>query len=301
MNSPITFLLPGGYHDSDGILHREVELAPLTGREEELLAECELSRSATFLPLLITRCVQRIGTVSSISHDLVRHLLIADRLFLILKLRETTFGPQVQATVLCPWQDCGKKVDIDFSLQDLPVRESEDKGPLYTCELSPEAALSGERGEKYREVTFRLPNGEDYDAIVQLCEEDEAKALAMLLTRCVQRIGPLRDLGAETIRRLSPQARMEIERCMEEAAPQIDLTLGAYCLECEREFSVPFDLLGFFLGECKTSRELLYREVHSLAYHYHWSEHDIMALPREKRRKYLALLAEELQRVSHVN
>ena len=86
---------------------------------------------------------------------------------------------------------------------------------------------------------------------------------------------------------------------MEEAAPQVDLTLEAHCPECARAFAVPFDLLGFFLGECKTSRALLYREVHYLAYHYHWSEQDILALPREKRRTYIALLAEELRRVSH--
>src|SRR5262249_7746141 len=88
-------------------------------------------------------------------------------------------------------------------------------------------------------------------------------------------------------------------RHMEEAAPHVDLTLGADCPECAREFTVPFDLVGFLLGECHTSRALLYREVHYLAYHYHWSEHDIMALPREKRRTYIALLAEDLGRVAH--
>jgi hypothetical protein len=179
------------------------------------------------------------------------------------------------------------------------VRESEEKGPLYTRELSPEAALSGERGEHYREVTFRLPNSEDQEAISHIAEENEAQALALLLTRCIRRLGSLHDPGPEVIHRLSPLARAEIERHMEDAAPQVDLTLAAYCPECEREFAMPFDLLGFFLGECKTSRELFYREVHYLAYHYHWSEHEIMALPREKRRKYIALLVEELRRVSH--
>ena len=83
------------------------------------------------------------------------------------------------------------------------------------------------------------------------------------------------------------------------AAPHVDLTLAAYCPECDREFTVPFDLPAFFLAECQTSRDLLDREVHYLAYHYHWSEHDILALSREKRRKYIAILAEELRRVSH--
>jgi hypothetical protein len=294
-----TFLLPGGYRDPDGALHREVELVPLSGREEELLADCAPAASTAFVTMLLTRCVRRLGTVSPVSHDVVRGLLIADCHYLVLKLREATFGAQVQATVQCPWEDCQKRVDIDFSLHDIPVRESAEKGPLYTRELSLEAVFSSAQGEQYREVTFRLPNGEDQEAISQVVEDNEAQALTLLLARCICRLGALRDPGPEVIQRLSPLARAEIERHMAEAAPYVDLTLAVHCPECEREFVVPFDLLGFFLGECKTSRELLYREVHYLAYHYHWSEQDIMALPREKRRKYIALLAEELRRVSH--
>jgi uncharacterized protein DUF6760 len=294
-----TFLLPGGYRDPAGALHREVELAPLSGREEEFLADCEPSTSTTLMTQLLTRCVRRLGTLSPISEDMVRGLLIADRHYLVLKLREATFGDQVQATVQCPWEACQEKVDIDFSLHDIPVRESAEKGPLYTRELSLEAAFSNEPGEHDREVTFRLPNSEDQEAIAHVVEENEARAFTLLLTRCICRLGPLHDPGPAVIHRLSPLACAEIVQHMEEAAPQVDLTLAAHCPECEREFAVPFDLLSFFLGECKTSRELLYREVHYLAYHYHWSEQDIMALPREKRRKYIALLAAELRRVSH--
>jgi hypothetical protein len=294
-----TFLLPGGYVDQDGELLREVELAPLNGRDEELLAAQQSNANAPLLTVLLSRCVLRLGHIRPVAEDLARRLLVADRQFLLLKLRQMTFGNQVQATVQCPWEACRKKVDIDFSLDDIPVHESEKKGPLYTRELSPEASFGNEHGEKCREVVFRLPNGEDQEAIARTIEKDETEALALLLARCIRRLGPLHDPGPEAIRRLSPFALAEIERHMEAAAPQVDLTLVAHCPECEREFVAPFDLPGFFLGECKTSRELLYREVHCLAYHYHWSEHEIMALPREKRRKYIALLADELRRVSH--
>jgi hypothetical protein len=294
-----SFLLPGGYVDADCQLLREVELAPLSGRDEELIAAQQPIANPALLTVLLSRCVLRLGPVRPVSEDLARRLLVVDRQFLLLKLRQITFGDHVQATVQCPWEACRKKADIDFSLHDIPVRESEEKGPLYTRELSPEAAFSNEHEEQYREVVFRLPNGEDQEAIAQSIEEDETKGLALLLARCIRRLGSLCDPGPEVLHRLSPLARGEIERHMEEAAPQIDLTLAAHCPECEREFVVPFDLLGFFLSECKTSRELLYREVHYLAYHYHWSEHEIMALPREKRRQYIALLADELRRVSH--
>jgi hypothetical protein len=39
----------------------------------------------------------------------------------------------------------------------------------------------------------------------------------------------------------------------------------------------------------------LYTEVHYLALHYHWSEREILALTRGKRRKYLGLLVKQLE------
>lgn len=294
----ITGLLPGGYVDKAGVVHRHVELAPLSGREEEFLAGDHRWESASLVTTILSRCMQRMGTISPVSEEVARDLLVADRQYLLLKLREATFGDQVQATIFCLWPDCGYKMDIDFSIRDIPVRESEDKGPTYQMELSPEAAFTDDDGQAYREITFRLPNGGDQEAISPLLSQNEAKALAMLLGRCVQGIGPWRDPGDERISRLSPLARMEIERQMEAVAPQVELIMEGNCPECGREFAMPFDLQGFFFGELRTSRDLLYREVHYLAYHYHWSEREIMELPREKRRKYIEVLADEIERLN---
>jgi hypothetical protein len=183
-----------------------------------------------------------------------RNLLVADRQYLLLKLREVTFGDRVQATIFCPWPDCGKKVDIDFSVKDIPITESEHKGPVYTMELSPEAAFIDDQGEKYRQVIFRLPNGGDQETI--------------------------------------------FEKQMEAVAPKVESTMGALCPECGREFVLPFDLQEFFFDELKISRDLLYREVHYLAYHYHWSEGEIMEMSREKRRRYIEVLADEIERLN---
>ena len=42
-----------------------------------------------------------------------------------------------------------------------------------------------------------------------------------------------------------------------------------------------------------TSIEMLYEEIHVLALHYHWSEADLLGLPRTKRRRYLGLVARQ--------
>ena len=295
----ISCTLPGGWVDGAGAVHREAELRPLTGREEELLAGRGERPGAAMVTAVLARSVARLGTVAPVTEELARKLLVADRQYLMLKLRQATFGDRVDATVACPWPGCGEKVDVDFSLDAIPVTESAAKGPAHRLELPPEAAWRGEEGEEYREVVFRLPNGEDQELVSPLLAADEARALSLLLERCVLAIGPLQDPGPEAVGRLVPAARAAIEQRMEEVAPQVALTMDLRCLECGRSFEMPFDLQDFFFGELRTSRDLLYREVHYLAYHYHWSEGEILGLPRDKRRQYIEVLADEIERLNH--
>lgn len=290
--------LPGGYRDEDGKLHHEAELVPLSGREEEFLADIGTKASATLVTMILSRCVKRIGDITPVTEEAARNLLVADRQYLLLKLRELTFGDTVRAVICCPWPDCGAKVDIDFSIKNIPVMESVDKGPTYKMDLSDEAAFVNNHSLKHRKVIFRLPNGGDQEQASPFLSQNEAKALSALLERCILEFGPLKMHGGELASRLSPLARLEIEKEMESVAPKVDLTMDAQCPECGRQFSVPFDIQDFFFGELRISRDLLYREVHYLACHYHWSEHDIMEMPREKRRRYIDVLADEIERLN---
>ncbi|OPX92857.1 MAG: hypothetical protein A4E58_03204 [Syntrophorhabdus sp. PtaB.Bin006] len=294
-----TFQLPGGYIDEGGTLHREVEVAPLSGREEEFLANKQVKGAAALVTTVLSRCVRRIGTMSPVNEVMVRNLLVADRQYLLLKVRELTFGENVQANIFCPWPDCGARVDIDFSMGDIPIRESAQKGPVYRMDLSEDAAIVDGQGLKHKEVLFRLPNGTDQEVVSPLLRDNEAKALSTLLGRCVLGVGYMKNPGDELVRMLSPLARMEIEKEMEAVAPAVDLIMGAKCPECGREFSIPFDLQDFFFGELKISVDLLYREVHYLAYHYHWGEREIMEMSREKRRRYIEVLADEIERLNN--
>lgn len=295
----ITCTLPGGWADGDGTLHREAELSPLTGREEELLADRGGRPGAALVTAVLARCLARLGAVAPVSEEMARELLVADRQFLLLQLRAATFGDRVEATLPCPWPGCGENVDVDFSLAAVPVTESADKGPTYRLELPPQAAYHDEAGAEHREVVFRLPNGGDQEQVAPLAATNEARALTVLLERCVLAIGSLAEPGPEAIERLSPAARVAIERRMEEVAPQVTLTMQVNCPECGRAFEMPFDLQDFFFGELRTSRDLLYREVHYLAYHYHWGEGEILDLPRDKRRGYIEVLADEIERLNH--
>ena len=51
---------------------------------------------------------------------------------------------------------------------------------------------------------------------------------------------------------------------------------------------------GSSSANCVPTATSLYREVHYLAYHYHWSESEIMAMTRDKRHTYIDVLADEI-------
>jgi hypothetical protein len=82
---------------------------------------------------------------------------------------------------------------------------------------------------------------------------------------------------------------------MERLAPQVELELDMTCPKCGHSFVAPFDLTAFFFDEMRVSSRQLLREVHMLAFYYHWSESEILSLRRTRRREYLDLLSEALR------
>jgi hypothetical protein len=291
--------LPGGYWDATGRLHREYELAELTGREEELLTSARVQRPAVLVTEVLSRGVRRLGTISPVPPEVARQLLVADRQYLLLQLRQAAFGSMVRAHLACPWPDCGQRVTIDFSIADIPIEQATPRAPTHTMTLSAAAVGAETVSPAAGEVVFRLPTGADQEALSDLLAHDEGEALTMLLARCVQRIGDQVAPGPDRIAGLSLLARAEIEMRMREVAPRVEQRMEAKCTECGRTFLAPFDVQRFFLGELRTDGDLLYREVHYLAYHYHWSEREIMEMTRDRRRRYIDVLANAIEELNN--
>jgi len=291
--------LPGGFVDGQGTTHRDAEIVPLTGREEEWLAGEAGQDFAPRVTALLSRCVRRIGPLAPVTEAVARRLLVADRQFLMLKLRELTLGGRIRAHLACPGPGCGKKLTVSFSVEDIPVFESKAQGLVHTLALSPQAAFQAEDGGHCGEIAFRLPNGGDEEAVSPIAARDEGRASALMLERCIERIGPFHRPPAEWVDKLPVLARMELEREMEALAPRLDLTFESECPECGQDYAMPFDPVRFLFDELRLSHASLRREVHYLAYHYHWSEQEIMGMARPRRLTYIEVLAGEIERMNN--
>lgn len=293
------FTLPGGYLDDDGALHREVQLSPLTGRDEEFLAHLDAQTcAASVVTRLLARRLTRIGAIREIDAALVRRLLVGDRDYLLLKLRRISFGERIYVVSSCAAADCGKPLEFKISLDDIPCESKPVAARYFTMRLSPDAALVDDAGRAHVEVEFRLPTGEDQEAAAPLFRRDEPRAVDQLLARCIRRVGELSNVDGALVAMLPAQARREIEEQIELRSPQAELELEGICPECETPFTHLLNFTDYFASEVQKNLRDLEHTVHFLAWHYHWSERAILSLTMRKRRRYVELLREELERLN---
>ncbi|HKQ05848.1 MAG TPA: hypothetical protein VJ464_12000 [Blastocatellia bacterium] len=284
------FILPGGYVDADNVAHHRVEVVPVTGKEEEFLATVQATAGvASVVTGLLSRFIKRIGSLGQVSAAAVRDLLVGDRDYLILKLREMTFGKQVEAVLSCPRADCGKPMDLILSLDDLPI----ERRPVTTRRFQM-ALADGPRGERL--VEFRLPTGADQEALAAEYHADESQATYKLLARCIERIDDAEPVDEAMVLSLGEPALTSIEAEIERLAPPSSMAMELVCPECQSPFNTALDFTAFFLTEMRANLRQLERDVHFLAWHYHWSEQDILAMTRIKRRRYVRRLQEEIDR-----
>jgi hypothetical protein len=277
------FVLPCGYVAADGVLHAEVELSPLSGRDEEYLASVRADAStAAVVTGLLSRCLKRLGSFERIDAPLVRELPVCDRDYLIVKAREMTLGSKVDAVLACEHEQCGAPLDVSFSLDELHIERKPARARFFTAPLS-------------SAVEMRLPTGGDQEAIAALYRADEERSLRLLLARCLRRVGDETHVDETFVAQLSAEERGRVEAEMARRTPQVSVELDGTCPECHTPFSTTLDFTAFFATEMRAGLSALEREVHVLARHYHWSEQEILSLPRPKRRRYLALIREELE------
>jgi hypothetical protein len=271
-STPVVVSLPGGVAQGGEWL-REAELRPLTGIEEDWLLRNPTAPSNLSVTRLLTGCLLRVGKHSS-TPDVVRQLLVGDRDYLVLNLRRLTIGDDFCAVVACA--ACGKNMDVCFKGTEVPIEKPATVKPTYELQLTGVPA-------RERTVRFRLPTGADQESVLGSPLE---VAVDMLLGRCL-----LDDAGLALNQDESQQVMDTIER----QAPKIELELALSCPECKQEFVFPFDTTAFFLQELRSHSGNLLREIHSLAFYYHWSEAEILKLDRARRRAYLSLLTDELR------
>lgn len=280
MNGSVTVALPNGL-SVEGAHSREAILRELTGEEQLTLAEdCQALPSAAWTTEVLACCVTRLGWLAKPDRSALRALTVGDRDALLLHLHQISFGESIQCEARCPVEGCTERLELTLPVKELLL-------PAYPHAAREHELRVMDAAGTQSQVRFRLPTGDDHEAAAALASTDVAAAVAALLRRCVLSVEPV-DLSDAVVTALSER--------MAELDPQAELLLNARCPACSRALRARFDVASFLRQRLEERTQALYREVHLLAFHYHWSEREILAMNSRARHRYLHLLATELTR-----
>lgn len=257
--------LPGGIRQNGSGLRRDFAFKPVTGEVEMAVAESgegAMSLSA-WVTSALTASLQHIGGLS-VEWTLVHRLSVGDRQFLMRRLADIWGLDAVWLTSPCG--RCKELFDIFIRQSELPTKPAGPGFPFASVQLD---------GRDFR---LRTPNGEDQEAVAGIQDGNEA---ARSLSRRL-----FVDAASDQPELLSDEALSRIEYAVEAVAPEVATLAQADCPQCGQGNQVEVDpYLCLSMID-----ETLLSEIHDLAAVYHWSESEILALPRKRRRKYLQLV-----------
>jgi len=274
--------IPHGYL-TDGILRHEVCLRELRGEDIVFLSdECHGLIPAQWTTEVLMRCVTRLGPGRP-TYAEVRSLTLGDREALLLHLRRLTWGEHLRCVLTCPLPGCHEKLDLDLRVGDLLVHPYDDVVELY------ERRLVGADGHTAL-VRFRLPTGSDQEISSVLAVSDASAAVDVMLEKCVESVV---FSDGRALPKLSSELVDQLSVCMAECDTQAEIKLEVTCTACEGTFTALFNSADFILQELQEESRILYREIHQLAHHYHWSPKDILEMSTKRRRRFLKQLEEE--------
>ena len=244
----------------------EVELRQPAGRADILLAEA--TAYDVDLALTLIGYVARPVPGPRVDWAALPH---TDVDALVLLARQAVFGDLVRATVRCPLPECGVPFSVGFSTE------------LYLDHHRPRPAsgvVSDDRAGWFRLATapvrFRIPVASDIVAATAAPRPDQT-----LLGRCAEPAP------------LSGPLRRRVERAMARLAPSLVDDLAGQCPDCRTTVTMHFDPISFCLAELSHQAASVFEDVHLIASVYHWTEAQILALPRRRRTLYAELARAE--------
>lgn len=191
---------------------------------------------------------------------------------LLLRLRESTLGPDLKAYTACT--RCGATLDFTVSVSDVLVAGAAPPR---------EEAFTTTEGF---EIRFRPADSRDLEMAARADSVEAAHALLVRRVVLEARHGGARIDPAN----LPETALAELAERLEARDPQAEVPLALFCSLCKNEWHALLDIGSFFWSEVTALAERLLNEVHTLARYYGWSETEILALSPVRRQYYLDLV-----------
>jgi hypothetical protein len=221
----------------------------MTGRDEAIMADKKnRNNGARMITELLGNCLLRVGDLEKPGVKVAQALFSADRHFLLMKLREITFGPEMQANYSCP--TCHEANAVVEDLQDLEVVKLSNGDLPEDIVVHLEDGYLDRSGDLYDIVVFRYPVGTDEEKVASAIRENASQGKNALMARCLKALGDMPQprveaLGTAIFNDLTLSDRAVIDRALNEGGPGIKMRREITCDNCGRHFTATLDLSNF--------------------------------------------------------
>lgn len=115
LQTEFDFVLPRGYLDANGVLHREGTMRLARARDEIYpQSDAKVRENSSYLTvILLTRTITRLGTLPEVDTWVVESLFASDLAFLQDLYRRINQEGHTQAAVTCP--SCSTEFTVDIA------------------------------------------------------------------------------------------------------------------------------------------------------------------------------------------
>lgn len=230
----------GKFYDGvNGPANGIVNIRPMTGEEEQILATPRFVRKGQAINMIFKRCLLEGEQFAP------ENLLTADRTYLLIYLRGISYSNHYDVEVKCP--ECEKKFSADIDLATLFVEHCPDEfGPLLEDKL-PTTGLS---------FRYRLSSGRDEQEITEYRDRrlkmhgDQASddTLTHRTSMLLEDIDGITDKAELQIllKNLPINDVSHIRNCLNEPPFGVDTNVEIFCPSCMQEFEMDLPLEANF-------------------------------------------------------
>jgi hypothetical protein len=242
--------LPIGYEDADGRLHRTAVLRKMTGRDESIIADkAHRGNAARMMTELLGSCVVRLGGIERPGRQVLQAMYSADRYFLLVKLRELTFGSEMAATYSCP--TCKESTSTTEDLSTLEVIALGDGEVATDVLVELEDGYLDGGTALHTTLAFRYPCGSDEEKVAPAIRDNASQGKNALMTRCLKAVGDMdvarmEGLGTSIFNDLTLGDRAIIDKALNNGtSPGVKMRRDLTCNACGRRFTASLDFSNF--------------------------------------------------------
>jgi hypothetical protein len=270
MTQSFTVELQNGFLQ-DGKRKGLAELREPNGQDEASFADFENQSAGKRVTAVLAQLLLRIGDYERPNRKQIAQLSIGDRERLLFAIAARLLGQRFDLVTTC--QACNTVIEVAVPLDQLIALQPNVPGNTF--------ALASEAGAW--SVLCKPLTGED---IENASHQGQGARRSLLLAGVVE-------LKSPDGRKLAPhmlpvECETALETILAEIDPAAECRASITCPSCGAETQALID--GFtILKSAFGSKQHLYQDVYRMARSYHWSEAEILALPLQRRRHYLAI------------